>query len=211
MANDLTRQVLKKIREYIAAQKISMSEFGRQTGVSKAWLSKLKHTDANLSLDTATDLLHFMGYTLILVRDNQQSKEDDTVEASIIPSRLRKLARYRAPNVVFMDDFEDEEMLKTADTLITNPAAVGLQTQTVSTTPAIQQNNVGVKTTNQQIKINPGQTISVTAAVQDEEKNDCCDPMTKEITASLKRQVEKDISYDMLNNKDFFSTPFNKK
>lgn len=71
MNSDLTRQILQLIREYIDANKISMSEFGRQTGVSKAWLSKLKNTDANLSLDTATDLLHFIGYKLILTKDGK--------------------------------------------------------------------------------------------------------------------------------------------
>lgn len=79
----LTRQVLQKIREYMKAQKISMSEFARQTGVSKAWLSKLKNTDANLSLNTATDLLHYMGYTLKLTREGS---------ISILPTRLKKVA-----------------------------------------------------------------------------------------------------------------------
>ena len=85
MNSDLTRQVLQLIREYIDANKISMSEFGRQAGVSKAWLSKLKNTDANLSLDTAINLLHFIGYTLILTKDNK-------LTASIQKSRLKKVA-----------------------------------------------------------------------------------------------------------------------
>lgn len=80
--NDLTRKILKLIREYISANKISMSEFGRQTGVSKAWLSKLKNYDANLSLDTATDLLKYMGYKLELTKDG----------ARIYKSRLKKYA-----------------------------------------------------------------------------------------------------------------------
>jgi len=80
---DLTRQVLQKVREYMKAEKMSMSEFARQTGVSKAWLSKLKHTDANLSLNTAQDLLHYMGYTLRLTREGS---------AMISKSRIRKYA-----------------------------------------------------------------------------------------------------------------------
>ena len=87
MNSDLTRQVLQLIREYIAANKISMSEFGRQAGVSKAWLSKLKNTDANLSLDTAINLLHFIGYTLILTKDDALNQT-----ATISKSRLRKVA-----------------------------------------------------------------------------------------------------------------------
>ena len=83
MQNDLTRRILALIREYIDAQKISMSEFGRQTGVSKAWLSKLKNYDANLSLNTATDLLRYMGYKLELMKDG----------AKIYKSRLKKYAK----------------------------------------------------------------------------------------------------------------------
>lgn len=90
MNSDLTRQILQLIREYIDANKISMSEFGRQAGVSKAWLSKLKNTDANLSLDTAVDLLHFIGYTLKLTRDGQT--EGLSEEATITKSRLKKVA-----------------------------------------------------------------------------------------------------------------------
>lgn len=89
MNSDLTRQILQLIREYIDANKISMSEFGRQAGVSKAWLSKLKNTDANLSLDTATDLLHFIGYTLKLAKDGQQ--QDEKV-AIVRRSRLQRVA-----------------------------------------------------------------------------------------------------------------------
>lgn len=43
---------------------MTVSEFGRRAGVSKAWLSKLKNTDANLSIETAEKLLHAAGYKL---------------------------------------------------------------------------------------------------------------------------------------------------
>lgn len=43
-------------------KKISLSEFARQSGVSKAWLSKLYNSDANLSMATAAKILDFLGY-----------------------------------------------------------------------------------------------------------------------------------------------------
>lgn len=88
MNNSLTKRILKLIREYIKANKISMSEFGRQSGVSKAWLSRLKNYDANLSLDTAESLLKNIGYKLEVVNGS----------AHIFKSRLTKYASKLAAN-----------------------------------------------------------------------------------------------------------------
>ena len=48
---------------------MSMSEFARKAGVSKAWLSRLQHTDANLSIEMANRLLDIAGYKII-IKDN---------------------------------------------------------------------------------------------------------------------------------------------
>ena len=131
MQNDLTRQILKLIRDYIDAQKISMSEFGRQTGVSKAWLSKLKNTDANLSLDTAGSLLRYLGYRLKLTKD----------ACRIELSRMRKYAERREPG--YMRKMAEDNANTTTVTVPAPPP-----------TPA---------TPGQTIKVNPGDTISITA------------------------------------------------
>ena len=60
----LTKEVLKIIRTHAYQEGITLSQFARNAGVSKAWLSKLKNHDANLSLETATNLLNYCGYKL---------------------------------------------------------------------------------------------------------------------------------------------------
>ena len=52
------------IRTYAYDRGMSLGEISEQSGVSKAWLSRLQHEDANLSLDTATELLAIIGYRL---------------------------------------------------------------------------------------------------------------------------------------------------
>lgn len=68
MQTELTKEVLRLIRNTAFKKDISLSEFGENAGVSKAWISKLQHTDANLSLDTAQGLLNASGYELKIVR-----------------------------------------------------------------------------------------------------------------------------------------------
>ena len=62
--NSLTKEVLNIVRNFVDKESISMSEFARQAGVSKAWLSKLQHTDANLSIEMANRLLIIAGYKI---------------------------------------------------------------------------------------------------------------------------------------------------
>ena len=64
MQAPITSQVLQMIRTYAYDRGMSLSELSRHTGVSKAWISRLQHEDANLSLDTATELLASIGYRL---------------------------------------------------------------------------------------------------------------------------------------------------
>lgn len=80
MRLDLTKEVLRLAREYMKKHEISMSEFARRVGISKAWLSKLQTQDANLSTDTAMDILNYLGYTI------------DLKKHAVIKSRLKKLA-----------------------------------------------------------------------------------------------------------------------
>lgn len=188
MNNDLTRQVLQKIREYMAAEKMSLSEFGRQTGVSKAWLSKLKHTDANLSLNTAQDLLHYMGYTLKLTREGG---------FAITPSRIRRYATRLSnektacngncgeTNTNSTKDQATVMMEKEAD--VTTGVTGTTTTMSVTAPPA--PINPPATTTNvnngQPVKLSPGQTITVsassattTAANKKDEENEIADVKT---------------------------------
>lgn len=87
MKNPLTNEVLKIIRDYADKEEISLSEYGRRADVSKAWLSKLKHTDANLSLDTAAKLLDIAGYKLTIERTRSAELEEEKPKIS----RLKKV------------------------------------------------------------------------------------------------------------------------
>jgi transcriptional regulator with XRE-family HTH domain len=75
----ITKQILELIRAYANKEGISLSQFAKRTDISKAWLSKLKNHDANLSLETATYLLNEIGYDL------QVKKRGKEASYEIIP------------------------------------------------------------------------------------------------------------------------------
>lgn len=62
--SSINEDILSLIRTYAYNNNLSMSEVGRRAGISKAWLSKLKNSDANLSLETAERILNTLGYSL---------------------------------------------------------------------------------------------------------------------------------------------------
>ena len=148
----------------MAAEKMSLSEFGRQTGVSKAWLSKLKHTDANLSLNTAQDLLHYMGYTLKLTREGG---------FTITPSRIRRYATRLSNEKTACNGNCGETNTKEQTTVMMEKEAdvttgVTGTTTTMSVTAPPAPINPPAATTNvsngQPVKLSPGQTITVSAS-----------------------------------------------
>lgn len=233
---DLTRQVLRKVREYMKAEKMSMSEFARQTGVSKAWLSKLKHTDANLSLNTAQDLLHYMGYTLRLTREGS---------VSINKSRIKK---YATKQRITSNDLSTKYVTAEGQQIAPTPSSVQqtqtstlTQTQTPAPAPA---STMSVSTPAAPVKLSPGQTITVSASAQAQTqapiKSSIKDKDNLPGTGSLsglirakkqaKKQIEASIKttnnnvlnnslnkalnkdeIDLLYAEDFFSTPMGQK
>lgn len=89
MKAPITNEILSIIRSYANQKNISLSEFGRRADVSKAWLSKLKHTDANLSVETASNLLNEAGYKLEVVKRRSSQGEKETKKK--VTSRLKKV------------------------------------------------------------------------------------------------------------------------
>lgn len=67
----ITTQILNIIRYKASEEDLSISAYGRKAGISKAWISKLMHTDANLSIETASKLLDVAGYELRIVRKGE--------------------------------------------------------------------------------------------------------------------------------------------
>jgi transcriptional regulator with XRE-family HTH domain len=94
MKNEMTVKVLKIIKDFIYNNHISLSEFARRAGVSKAWLCRLQTTDANLSVDTASKLLNAAGYELNISKKHSASRLKEAFEYEIVKkqSRLKKVA-----------------------------------------------------------------------------------------------------------------------
>jgi transcriptional regulator with XRE-family HTH domain len=90
----ITNEILQLVRGYASEKDISLSEFGRRAGISKAWLSRLKNTDANLSVETATNLLHTVGYDLKVIKKSGSTANiisDKTTIEGVLTSRLKKV------------------------------------------------------------------------------------------------------------------------
>lgn len=77
MKSRITNEILNIIRTHAYKEDMTISEFGRQAGVSKAWLSKLKNTDANLSVETAEKLLNAAGYKLNVSKGKSAAVETE--------------------------------------------------------------------------------------------------------------------------------------
>ena len=86
----ITREIMDMISQHMAKNNISLSEFARQSHVSKAWLSELRNKDANLSVETATYLLNSLGYDLQIVKKKSTSAKKD-LNTKKTASRLRKV------------------------------------------------------------------------------------------------------------------------
>ena len=92
MKSALTNQILQIIRTHAYKADMTVSEFGRRAGVSKAWLSKLKNTDANLSIETAEKLLHVAGYKLNISKSgNATASIEPVIEKTASDLRKKKV------------------------------------------------------------------------------------------------------------------------
>lgn len=76
MISPTTKDILRIIRTYAYLNGMSMSEFARKAGVSKSWISKMKHTDTEISLKFAEKLLDAAGYKIVVKHHTQLTEED---------------------------------------------------------------------------------------------------------------------------------------
>ena len=237
---DLTRQVLRKVREYMKAEKMSMSEFARQTGVSKAWLSKLKHTDANLSLNTAQDLLHYMGYTLRLTREGSVSINKSRIKKyatkqHIAEGQQTKYVTAEGQQIQHITENQQTKYITAEGQQIAPTPSSVQQTQTSTLTQTqAPASTMSVSTPAAPVKLSPGQTITVSASTkasaltQTPTKSSIKDKNNLPGTGSLsslmqaKKKIEANIKttnnkalnkdeIDLLYAEDFFSTPMGQK
>lgn len=93
MKSAVTNEILQIIRTHAYKKEMTISEFGRRAGVSKAWLSKLKNTDANLSLETAEKLLSAAGYKLSITKKSSTASNTKNIskEAKIQKHKCNKI------------------------------------------------------------------------------------------------------------------------
>jgi transcriptional regulator with XRE-family HTH domain len=89
----VTKEILEIVRNYAHQHDISLSEFGRRTGISKAWLSKLKNHDANLSLETATYILKACGYKLEIKKGGSATAVEDL--GKVVEAKPKKISRLK--------------------------------------------------------------------------------------------------------------------
>ena len=76
MLSPTTRDVVRIARTYAYKNGLSMTQFAKQAGVSKAWLSRLHHGDGDLSLEYANKMLEAAGYKLIIKHQSNLSDSD---------------------------------------------------------------------------------------------------------------------------------------
>lgn len=90
MIQPSTTDIIKIVRTYAYQNGMSMSEFAKKAGISKAWLSKLKHGDREISLQLAEKILHAAGYEIILKHGHDIIESDKKVYQTIGESELEK-------------------------------------------------------------------------------------------------------------------------
>lgn len=76
MLSPSTKDIIAIIRSYAYKNGLSMSDFAQKAGVSKAWISKMKNEDREISLHIAEQLLEASGYKLIVKHQSQISESD---------------------------------------------------------------------------------------------------------------------------------------
>lgn len=76
MIGPSTKDIITIVRSYAYKNGMSMSEFAEQADVSKAWLSKLKTQDREISLHLAEQLLDAAGYKIVVKHQSKLTSED---------------------------------------------------------------------------------------------------------------------------------------
>lgn len=76
MIGPSTKDIITIVRSYAYKNGMSMSEFAEQAGVSKAWLSKLKTQNREISLHLAEQLLDAAGYKIVVKHQSKLTSED---------------------------------------------------------------------------------------------------------------------------------------
>ena len=93
MLSPTTKDVIKIIRTYVYENGKTVSEFAREAGVSKSWISRLYHEDSEISLLLANRLLEQAGYKMV-VKHNTQLNRSDTEKIEVLTDdQIRRLRR----------------------------------------------------------------------------------------------------------------------
>lgn len=86
-----TKDIIKIVRTYAYQNGMTLTEFARKAEVSKSWISRLRHEDAEVSLLIANNMLETAGYKLIIKHQSQISSEDTKEIKTLTEEQIKEL------------------------------------------------------------------------------------------------------------------------
>lgn len=86
-----TKDIIKIIRTYAYQNGLTLTEFARQADVSKSWISRLRHEDAEISLLIAKNMLEAAGYKIIIKHQSQISSDDTKQIKTLTEEQIKEL------------------------------------------------------------------------------------------------------------------------
>lgn len=86
-----TKDVIKIVRTYAYQNGMTLSEFARKAEVSKSWISRLRHEDAEISLLVAQKMLNAAGYKIIIKHQSQISEGDNKPIKTLTDEQIEEL------------------------------------------------------------------------------------------------------------------------
>lgn len=91
MISPNTKDIIKIIRTYAYQNGLTLTEFARKADVSKSWISRLRHEDAEISLLMATNMLEAAGYKIIVKHQSQISGDDTKQIKTLTEDQIKEL------------------------------------------------------------------------------------------------------------------------
>lgn len=93
MLSPKTKDIIRIIRTYVYENGKTISEFAKEAGVSKSWISRLYHEDSEISLLLANRLLEHAGFKLVVKHATQLNRTDTETIDVLTDEEIRRLRR----------------------------------------------------------------------------------------------------------------------
>lgn len=95
MISPSTKDIVKIIRTYAYQNGLTLTEFAKKAEVSKSWISRLRHEDAEISLIIAEKMLNAAGYKLIVKHQSQISEGDNAPIKTLTDEQIEELNKQK--------------------------------------------------------------------------------------------------------------------